>query len=136
MRSFRLFETSTSWREIDYKVPAQLMIQDGVGLPYAFTITSQIEYNIEPQSDYTTSIIYYGKLAGLSSSNTTNEILTRYPNIYLYGCLWVLNQWAEDIEEEQKYYAKFIKAIAGANAAENEGNLGVAPQRRINGRTP
>lgn len=136
MRSFRVTESTNNWYEIDYKVPAQMDIRSGVGLPHFYTITSQIEYDVEPEQDYVTDIVYYGKLTGLSSSNTTNAILTRYPQIYLYGGLWALNQWANNDEEEMKYYAKFIKAIAGANSAENDGNIGVAPQKRVNARTP
>ena len=136
MRSFRITESTNAWREIDYKTPAEMGVRSGTGIPYYYTITSQIEYDVEPDQDYTTNIIYYGKLTGLSSSNTTNAILTRYPNVYLYGSLWALNQWANNDEEEMKYYAKFIKAIAGANASDNDGNIGVAPQKRINARTP
>lgn len=136
MRSFRVAQSANSWFEIDYKTPKEMVVRSGTGLPHYFTITSQIEYDVEPDQDYVTDIIYYGKLTGLSSSNTTNAILTRYPQIYLYGSLWALNQWANNEEEELKYYSKFIKAIAGANAAENEGNIGVAPQKRVNARTP
>ena len=30
---------------------------------------------------------YYKKVQGLSTTNTTNEILKNYPDLYLYGCL-------------------------------------------------
>lgn len=136
MRSFRLTESTDNWYEIDFKTPKEMCVRSGTGLPYYFTITSQIEYDVEPDQDYTTDIIYYGKLTGLSSSNTTNAILTRYPQVYLYGCLWALNQWANNEEEEAKYYAKFIKAMAGANSAENEGNVGAATQKRVYARNP
>lgn len=136
MRSFRFTVSTNQWFEIDYKTPKQMMVRSGTGLPAYYTLTSQIEYDIEPDQDYTTDIIYYGKLTGLSAANTTNAILTRFPQVYLYGCLWAMNQWTQDEMEEAKYYAKFIKALAGANASENEGNIGVAPQKRINARTP
>ena len=136
MRSFRITQSTNNWYEIDYKTPKDMVVRANTGLPNYFTITSQIEYDVVPDMDYPTDIIYYGKLTGLSSSNTTNAILTRFPNIYLYGSLWALNQWANNEEEESKYYVKFIKAIAGANAMENEGNIGAAPQKRVYARNP
>lgn len=121
---------------IDYVTPSAQIIRDGSGVPSNYTITSQIEYDIIPDQAYVTNISYYGKLTALSSSNTTNSILTNYPNIYLYGCLMVLNQWAEDDQEFAKYQSLFITAISGANSQDAMGNRGVASRKRRRGRNP
>lgn len=41
----------------------------------------------DPDSEYSTTIIYRKKITILSDSDTTNEILTEIPNAYLYGSL-------------------------------------------------
>ena len=135
MRSFKI-DTAGRLRSLYYKTPEQLPIFDTSGDPCYYTITSQIEYDAPAADTYATSIMHYAKLTALSASNTTNAILTKYPTVYLYGCLWALNQWAVDAEEEAKYYTKFIKAIAGANSSDNDGLLGIGAQKTVRGRNP
>ena len=40
-----------------------------------------------PSSLYTMEIDYYAKVAALSDSATTNDMLTNNPDLYLYGAL-------------------------------------------------
>lgn len=40
-----------------------------------------------PDATYVYRGIYYGKIPALSGSQTTNWLLTAYPDAYLYGCL-------------------------------------------------
>lgn len=122
--------------DIDYVTPSYQAIKSGTSTPSNYTITDQIEYDIIPDLAYVTNHSYYGKLTALSDANTTNSILTNYPNIYLYGSLMVLFQWAENNEEYSKYQNLFIQAISGANKQDEQGNRGVASQKRRNGRNP
>ena len=121
---------------INYVTPSSQHKRTGTGTPCNYTITDQIEYDISPDSAYVTNHVYYGKLTALSDVNTTNAILTNYPNIYLYGSLMCLYQWADNIEDYTKYRDLFIAAISGANKQDESGNRGVATQRRRSGRNP
>jgi hypothetical protein len=40
-----------------------------------------------PDSVYTLKLTYFGKIPALSDSNTTNFLLSNYPQVYLYGAL-------------------------------------------------
>jgi hypothetical protein len=40
-----------------------------------------------PDQSYTAELVYYAKLAALSDTNTTNWLLTKNPDIYLFGSL-------------------------------------------------
>ena len=40
-----------------------------------------------PDASYTAELLYYAENDALSSSNTTNWLLTDYPDVYLYGAL-------------------------------------------------
>jgi len=127
---------SAQRRTINYVTPTAQYIRTGTDVPTNYTITNQIEYDIIPDAAYVTNISYYGKLTALSSSNTTNAILTSHPNIYLYGTLAVLYQWAENDEEYAKYRGLFLEAIHGANNSDAEGDRGVATKKSNRGRRP
>ena len=127
---------STQRTPIDYVTPSAQVIRTGTGIPSNYTITDQIEYDTIPDAAYVTNIVHYAKLTALSASNTTNDILTNHSNIYLYGSLAILFQWAEDDEQAAKYKALFMAAINGANASDDEGSRGVASQKRKRGRNP
>ena len=130
------FVISGSRPTIDYVTPASMNIRDGVGTPLVYTVTNQIEFDVVPDQEYETNLIYYGKLDALSDAAPTNSILTDYPNIYLYGSLWALNQWAEHDENIAKYKLLFLEAIDGANRTDSTGSQGVATQRQRRRRSP
>jgi len=130
------FDISGSRPTIDYVTPASMFIRSGVGTPSIYTVTSQIEYDVVPEIEYDTNLIFYGKLPALSDADPINLILTDYPNVYLYGSLWALNQWAEVDENIIKYRQLFLGAIDGANRADASGSAGVATQRKRRGRNP
>lgn len=125
------------WRyDIRYRAPEQLHIVDETGIPSFFTITSQIEFDITPDDTYTVEMQCLVDLPALTSSNTTNSILTSNPNIYLFGCMWAAAQYGDDFEKAESYYQKFISAIQGANLKSEAGSYGPAPIMRIEGPTP
>lgn len=124
---------NTERKTIRYLTPNQMQISTLGGYPEYFTITTQIEFNRQPDQAYVTNLLYYKKLTALDSTNTTNDILTYYPRIYLYGTLWALFQWARNDEEEAKFYQKFLSAIEGANDSSERGRYGTSPSMRVRG---
>lgn len=57
------------------------------GRPYVYSIEGQnVLFGPQPDSTYTVNIMYYARLPGLAA-NSTNWLMTNYPNAYLYGCL-------------------------------------------------
>jgi len=134
MRSFRI--TGDSITDLQYKTPQDLYVRTGTGRPAYYTITSQLEFDVAPDETYTAEMVYLKKPTGLSSSNTTNAVLTNHPDIYLFGALWALFVHAVDDMQAQKYYMLFINAIDGANHENEEGQYAVAPYARIQGATP
>ena len=60
----------------------------GTGLPKYYTIVgNQLELLPIPGSTYTAEMVYYGKIPALSDTITTNWLLTKSPDVYLYGAL-------------------------------------------------
>lgn len=134
MRSLRLDVNSGG--DLRFKSANDLYRRSGTGQPRYFTVKSQVEFDVTPDQTYTVEMIYFQRPQGLSSSNTTNDILTNYPNIYLWGCLWAAFTYADDEAQAQKYYARFINQVQGANRADKQGRFGPAPYARVKGATP
>lgn len=119
--------------EVTFYPPEAMPISNVACTPSAFSVTSQIEFNCVPDAVYNVEMQYFGTIAPLSSANTTNDILTNYPAIYLAGCLWALYRWSKDAESAASAYGDFIRAIKGANLADKAGRYGPAPTIRNEG---
>jgi hypothetical protein len=130
------FDVTGEVYELDYQTPDLLNRYPSTGRPQSFTVTSQIEFNRVPDQNYTIEMQYYALPTGISSASPTNEILTKFPTIYLFGCLWAVFNYATDQAESQKYYTQFINAIKGANKKDKQGRYGPAPSVTIAGSTP
>ena len=122
--------------DLVYRTPEQLRVYDGTGTPHFFTVTTQFEFDITPDQAYTIELQCLVDLAALSSSNTTNAVLTASPNVYLYGCLWAAANYGNDTEMAASYYSQFLSAIDGLNNKDRLGRYGPAPVMRIEGCTP
>ncbi len=137
-RKLRIAITSGPSVEIFYRTPSQLEVYpDGdEGLPRFFTITDQIEMDRVSDQVYSGEIQYYQEFTALSSSNTTNIVLTNHPTIYLWGAMWALYIHTNEDVEAEIMYARFMKAIQGANNKDNLGRYGPAPVMRTEGAIP
>jgi len=135
----RLKITFTDDPDLDlfFRTPNQLIVKEGTGIPRNFTVTSQLEFDVLPDDTYTLEYQYMARFTGLSSSNTTNNILTRFPQIYLHGCLWhIYGQYEGELEMGQNHHNEMINAIAGANRDDRSGRYGPAPVMRIKKAVP
>jgi len=136
MRKLRVQITNGESIELKYRTPGQLNVLSADGLPRFYTVTNQLEFDREPDDDYTVEMQYYKLFTVLSTANTTNIVLTDNPNIYLFGSLWALKLYVDMPQEAEMYYLKFINAIRGANNKDKLGRYGPAPVMRIEGSTP
>ena len=122
--------------DIKFRTPDQLIIIDETRRPLYFAVTSQIEFDVIPDEVYTLEMQYFKRPDALSEANESNIVLAQFPQIYVFGAMWTINQMAAEEEKAEYYYGKFLEAIAGANAQDREGRYGPAPVRRIAGSTP
>ena len=134
MRSFRV--TTAPPYDLRYKAPDALVHKSSTGQPKYYTITSQIEFDVSPAETYPCEMVYMKKPDPITSANTTNDVLTNHPDIYLFGGLWALFTHADDEAQAQKYYQRFALAINGANQQDENGRYGSSPYARVSGPTP
>jgi len=116
LRSIRLVKLNTSPKEVlEYYTPAkldELYASNAQGKPRAYTIIGgEIKFAPEPDSSYTAEIVYQEGVPDLSDSNTTNEILTRHPDAYLYGSLAAASVYLMDDQKTTVYEQLFTRAI-------------------------
>lgn len=87
------------------------------GPPRAYTLrASEIEFRpgIEASSPYTGELIYFYQVPTLTG-NSTNDVLDKYPMIYLNAMMMVLNVYLHDEEQRDVWYALLNSSIRGAN---------------------
>jgi hypothetical protein len=133
-RGIRLI-TPNNLGKLNYQAPQQMFNDAVPDRPSFFTIVgNQIQFNCVPDAEYTVQFQYFKKSTPLSPTNQTNDILTNYPNIYLFGSLAALFGYAQDTQQEALYINKFIGAIRGANKSDKKGRYGPAPAMSLTSR--
>lgn len=123
----------TELYDMDFVPLKSMTIYSQAGVPTQFTVTDQIEFNRTADQAYTMEMNYWRKLTALSSSNTTNDILDNYPNIYLFGCLHYAFLWSMQYDLAQMWEAKFNEQVAEANRRSRKNHIGPTPHTFISG---
>jgi len=90
------------------------------GKPKFFGVVGgQLRIVPTPDATYTTELTYYAKLAKLSSSNTTNWLLTSSPDIYLYGSLLQAAPYLQDDARIQTWATLYERALNDLQTADD-----------------
>jgi hypothetical protein len=63
------------------------------------------------------NVIYYGRLPALVLPADTNELINRYPELYLAATLAEVFRWEQDSEEQTKALQLFVAEVESVNAA-------------------
>jgi hypothetical protein len=98
------------------------------GKPTYFTILgSNILLGVAPDTATTLQINYYKTLTALSDSNATNDILTNYPELYLYGSLAESAPFIMQDERINTWATLYKEAIKNANETSSRGSTTSSP---------
>lgn len=127
LRRFQINITNADPVKLEYVTPLAMKVYSQTGMPRFFTVEGTFVFDRISDTAYTVEYHYYQRLTALDSTNTTNAILTNYPGIYLYGCLWACAEWAMQDERAEMYRQKFSNEIAMANARDVGGRYGPSP---------
>ena len=80
------------------------------GEPIRYTVADG-EIKLLPSTAYAYTLYYIPKASPLSASNTTNDILTNYPDVYLHGCMHYLGKHTQDAQLADSSLNEFNEAI-------------------------
>ena len=72
---------------------------------------------------------FYKTLTPLSESNTTNSILTNYPELYLYGALAESSPFLMQDERLNTWAGLYKEALANANLSSQKGSITSSPMQ-------
>ena len=91
------------------------------GKPMVFTIIADnVRLGPSPDAVYTTSMLYYKTFTALSTDNTTSEMLTNNPDVYLYGTLLEAEPFIMNDERVQLWATAFKQAIDDIQNQDNK----------------
>ena len=92
------------------------------GKPRFFGIVgSEIRVVPLPDSNYTGELVYYAKLSKLSTANTSNWLLNKAPDVYLYGSLLQAAPYLQDDARIQVWSALYQRGIEELKLADERG---------------
>ena len=125
LRSVRLVKLNINPIEVlEYYTPIKLdeKYSSAGGRPRAYTVIGgEIKFAPVPDADYTAEIVYSEGTPALSDTNTTNTILTRHPDAYLYGSLAAASVYLLDDQKTSLYEQLFSRAIEEIKREEQRG---------------
>ena len=122
--------------ELTFHTPSALPKFAGSGSPRSFTIEgTSIVFDITPDGVYDLEFVYFAKPLPLDSTNNVNSVLTKYPDIYLWGALSNVYKFTSEPEDAASHYKDFIQAIRGAVKGSKKRKF-PQPQGKVRGSTP
>ena len=130
IRSIKI-QQSESLNDIDFKTPQGIDYDSGYSVASQYTIIDNM-IKTNATSNETIRLDYISQPVALTEIDNINEVLTSHPQIYLFGALWALKEWADEPQDAQNYYLRFIKAIRGANKKAKKGKYPSGLQMRHN----
>jgi len=132
VRDFYILQGGVKY-PLHYITPAQMdQIRGGStsGMPETFTILGDnFRFAPIPSSSYTGVLNYYKEFDPLTTSNTTNYILTNHPAIYLYGSLYHAANFLGGVEprQVQQWQQMYATALERLERNDREDQYGNAP---------
>lgn len=88
--------------------------------PEYYSITSRIEFDAVSDQVYTFNLDYYKRLD--LASTETNDILTKYPNLYLFGSLIAAEPYLKNDARMATWISMFQQTLTTANLIETKEN--------------
>lgn len=108
------------------------------GQPTYYTIIgSEIELLPTPNDNYTIEMVYRANIPALTSTNTTNWLLTLAPDLYLYGVLMESAPYIKEDGRLQTWGSGYSAALSDLNSLGHRQSFDAGPSEiTLPGNTP
>jgi len=106
----------------------QLYLESTASSPLGYTIVgTNLLFQPAPSSSIEVGITYFQKIPALTSTNTTNWLLDKYPDIYLYGTLCTAQAYLRDDERLAVWKGAWDEALGELERAGIKARLPSTP---------
>ncbi len=93
---------------------------DQAGKPTHYAhVAGGLELYPTPDDDYTAELVYYAKVANLTTDGSSNWVLADHPDAYLYGALMHSAPYLKDDPRIAVWAGLYVAAIDSINQASN-----------------
>lgn len=134
MRELRILSSPvTVLRQVDPHEMTRLR-QSTTGKPAYFAVHEELEFDRAPDSTYTMEMVFWKALTPLSDSNTSNALLTRAPDAYLWAALAASAPWLTNDERVSTWDAAYVSVRDALNTMDRD--VGGQLVSRVYGATP
>lgn len=118
----RLQVVGTYNQPLSYRSPDELSIDYASNMsaqPIVFTVVGgNIELAPIPDGVYSLELTYQQRIPALSVTNTTNWLLSNWPNAYLYGALVAATPFIMNDARLQTWAQLYSQAVEGINSVD------------------
>ena len=122
MRNFQINVTPV--RPLQYVTPEvydRIWGGSSSGTPEVYTIiANEIQLGPKPDSVMTIEMLFYKRITALSGANTTEQMLTENPDVYLYGALMEAEPFVMNDERMGLWAQGFAQAIQALQEQDNK----------------
>jgi hypothetical protein len=123
------FELPAGNSPVRYEKPdgirALRQLYPSTGTPFAWSIMgSNLEVVSAPSGSFACPLAYYARLPALSNANTTNWLLTKHPDAYLYGTLLQTAPYLKDDPRLQIWGGLYESALDDIEASDARTSFG------------
>jgi hypothetical protein len=109
---------------LEYRSPRKLdehRRRDKSGQPVFYTIMqNNLEFAPVPEEEYTLEIVYHQRVPALSGTNTSNWLLDKHPDAYLYGALMQSAPYLKSDERIPVWAGRFQQIIEQIRASDED----------------
>ena len=135
MRSIRNVKVMNTPRvTLRYLSPLQVKKEyatTGTGVPRVYSVIGDNLFLAPiPDTAYNIELTYKASVSSLSDSNTSNTILTRYTDLYLYASLFHAYTYLLDEQRATQYEALIQSILQQIRVDEEKGSYGVGLEMR------
>ena len=121
------FEASLGGRRYSLKLMPDEMQTDrynDTGAPIFYSVVgSQFRFAPAPDATYTATLVYYTSIVGLATTSP-NWVLTKHPDVYLYGSLLEAEGFIQDDARLAVWKRGYDEGIAGIRGSNNRNRWG------------
>ena len=112
-----------------------------LGIPKAYTIFSdnasgtpikKVKLGPSPAGTYTYSMMFYKKIDALATDNTTEQMLTNNPDVYLYGALLEAEPFLMNDQRVQLWATAFQESLSALQEQDNKDRHSCSAMRVMN----